>query len=216
MVAKMKLTLTNAPFRHNSACIMIKKRLRFKRVITVGNVIKTLPKSVEFGNVWMVMSTSPTSKNTNGCRPPLTCFAIFLFLPASSRIHRIWSLNDFFLFTFVGLLFVLFISLFILLAILQDFPWLGVLIRLLEVLTCCVMSHTICILFWFGICITSAIFSRTNFLIRILITLLESNKKSQVKLIILLTFNVLFKVNTSKAKYLLTHFKEIWICNYSC
>lgn len=73
----MKLNLTNAPFRHNSACIMIKKRLRFKRVITVGNVIKTLPKSVEFGNVWMVMSTSPTSKNTKRLPPSIDVLCNF-------------------------------------------------------------------------------------------------------------------------------------------
>ena len=35
MVANMKLAFANVPFRHNSACVMIKKWLRFKRVITV-------------------------------------------------------------------------------------------------------------------------------------------------------------------------------------
>ena len=30
----MKLAFTNVPFRHNSACVRIKKWLRFKRVIT--------------------------------------------------------------------------------------------------------------------------------------------------------------------------------------
>ena len=31
----MKLALTNVTFRHNSACVMIKKWRRFKRVIKV-------------------------------------------------------------------------------------------------------------------------------------------------------------------------------------
>ena len=31
----MKLALTNVPFRHNSARVLIKKCLRFKRVIIV-------------------------------------------------------------------------------------------------------------------------------------------------------------------------------------
>ena len=31
----MKLAFTNVPFKHNSACVMIKKWLRFKRVTTV-------------------------------------------------------------------------------------------------------------------------------------------------------------------------------------
>ena len=35
MVANMKLAFTNVPFRHNSACVMIKKWLKFKSVITV-------------------------------------------------------------------------------------------------------------------------------------------------------------------------------------
>ena len=35
MVANMKLAFANVPFRHNSACVMTKKWLRFKRVITV-------------------------------------------------------------------------------------------------------------------------------------------------------------------------------------
>ena len=30
----MKLAFTNAPFRHNSACVMIKKWFIFKRAIT--------------------------------------------------------------------------------------------------------------------------------------------------------------------------------------
>ena len=35
MVANMKLAFTNVPFKHNLACVMIKKWLRFKRVIPV-------------------------------------------------------------------------------------------------------------------------------------------------------------------------------------
>ena len=35
MVTNIKLAFTNVPFRHNSTCVMIKKWLRFKRVITV-------------------------------------------------------------------------------------------------------------------------------------------------------------------------------------
>ena len=35
MVTNTKLAFTNIPFRHNSACVMIKKLLRFRRVITV-------------------------------------------------------------------------------------------------------------------------------------------------------------------------------------
>ena len=35
MVTNIKLTFTNVPFRRNSACVMIEKWLRFRRVITV-------------------------------------------------------------------------------------------------------------------------------------------------------------------------------------
>ena len=35
MVTNMKFAFTNVPFKHNSACVMIKKWLRFKRVTTV-------------------------------------------------------------------------------------------------------------------------------------------------------------------------------------
>ena len=35
MLTNMKLAFTNVPFKHNSACVMIKKWLRFKRVTTV-------------------------------------------------------------------------------------------------------------------------------------------------------------------------------------
>ena len=33
MVTNMKLAFTNVPSRHNSACVMIKKWLRFKRKV---------------------------------------------------------------------------------------------------------------------------------------------------------------------------------------
>ena len=35
MVTDMKLAFTNISVKHNSACVMIKKWLRFKRVIPV-------------------------------------------------------------------------------------------------------------------------------------------------------------------------------------
>ena len=35
MELNMKLTFTNVPFRHNSACVVEKWLLRFERVITV-------------------------------------------------------------------------------------------------------------------------------------------------------------------------------------
>ena len=34
IVTNIKLAFTNVPFRHNSSCVMIKKCLRFKLVIT--------------------------------------------------------------------------------------------------------------------------------------------------------------------------------------
>ena len=84
--------------------------------------------SIDFSNnLWKVMSTSPSSKNTNLCHPLWTCFTVSLFPSESSRIQRTWSLNDFFPFNFAGLLFTLFISTFSLNEILIDFPWIGVL-----------------------------------------------------------------------------------------
>ena len=86
---------------------------------------------------------------------------------------------------------------------------------LLEVLGCCTDEPlAICIFSWFGICTASATSSRTNFLINDSIKLLKSKiKKCHMKLI---TFTILFIINTPTAKYLLTHFEKIWIYNYTC
>ena len=146
--------------------------------------------SIDFSNkLWKMMSTSPSSKHTNRSPPPWTSFTISLFPSSSSRIQRTWSLNDFFPFNFVRLLFILFISPFNPLAALLDFPWLGVLIGLLEVLGCCIDEPlATCILSWFDVCIAAATSSRTNFLINDSITLLKSKIKAQVKL---RNFNIL-------------------------
>ena len=109
--------------------------------------------SITFSNkLWKVIPTSPSSKNTNSCPQPWSCFTISLFPSASSRMQRTWSLNDFFPFNFVGLLFILFISPLNLLEILLDFPWLGVLTGQLEVLgrSTCLMHTT---LIWHCYCI---------------------------------------------------------------